>query len=213
MSGALAPFPNAESPAETAAAPRLERQLAILGEIAEIGLDMARALQAQVGEGSVQPASAAVAYGRVARAVRLTIALQTRLIAEANQPAPDQQREERRARVQRIVRRVIGEETDDAMEAAWRRVEAHERLEHDDIYGDVLTRPASEIIAEVCDDLGVSPDWAQLAAEAWAREEIATGAPGRPLAPDDDDDLDDDFDDDGDFDLHDRGDDPHAASP
>lgn len=209
--------------------PRLERQLAILGQLAEIGLTLAQAIERQVGEAGQDAratASAAVAYGRVARAVRLTIALQSRLIADARAPAEadlDRQRAERRTRIARIVGRAVDAELG-PVSAAFRKPEIRERLEHDDIYGDLLARPASEIVAEVCEDLGVSPDWAQLAAEAWALDEIAGGAPGAPLArrprveryvagpPNDnpDDDPHDDFDPDDDFedDLGDEEDDP-----
>jgi hypothetical protein len=238
MSVALAPCPEIALPAEPAeGASRRERQIAVLGEIAEIGLSIAREIEAQLTAREMPPEKAAIAYGRVARAVRLTIALQSRLVAEARDPAPgalDEQRQARRAQVNRIVRRVVGEGTRDVDICVYRWGQARERLEHDDIYGDLLSRPASEIVAAVCQDLGVAPDWARLAKEAWAREEIATGAPGAPLcvtewppwqpAFDDDDDEEADEDDFAAADFADddevyddeadaAGGDPHAASP
>jgi hypothetical protein len=59
--------------------------------------------------------------------------------------------------------------------------ESWERLDQDDIYGDLAAKPVSEIIAMVCKDLGLAPDWATLAEEAWAKEEIDSGAAGSPL--------------------------------
>jgi hypothetical protein len=238
MSVALAPCPEIALPAEPAeGASRRERQIAVLGEIAEIGLSIAREIEAQLTAREMAPEKAAIAYGRVARAVRLTIALQSRLVAEARDLAPGalhEQRQARRAQVNRIVRRVVGEGTRDVDICVYRWGQARERLEHDDIYGDLLSRPASEIVAAVCQDLGVAPDWARLAKEAWAREEIATGAPGAPLcvtewppwqpAFDDDDDEEADEDDFAAADFADddevyddeadaAGGDPHAASP
>jgi hypothetical protein len=219
MSVALASYPNIQPAAEPAEeASRRERQIAVLGEIAEIGLSIAREIEAQLTAREMAPEKAAVAYGRVARAVRLTIALQGRLVAEAREPAPDAARQARRAQVNRIVRRVVGEGTRDVDICVYRWGQARERLEHDDIYGDLLARPASEIVAQVCQDLGVAPNWARLAQEAWARDEIATGAPGSPLSagewplwsPAFDDDDDDDEDGDDDFD---DDDDAYAASP
>jgi hypothetical protein len=61
-------------------------------------------------------------------------------------------------------------------------LEASERLDRDDVYGDLLARPVSELVALICRDLGLDPDWPVLADEAWAREEMADGAPGWPLA-------------------------------
>ena len=40
----------------------------------------------------------------------------------------------------------------------------------------------SEIVARICKDLGLEPDWNKLAEELWAKAEIATGDPGWPLA-------------------------------
>lgn len=188
------------------------RQLAVLGRLAEAGLNIALAVerQAMAAEAAVEgaaaegvasgaaPADVALAYGRVARAVRLTVALQARLvkdlqaldegaarqrIRDAAEAGRDRQTAEaaRKARVERIVERLIRAEASDEAEGDRLADEAFERLEHDDIYGDLSARPVSEIIALVCGDLGLSPDWSRLAEEAWAQEELASGAAGPPL--------------------------------
>jgi hypothetical protein len=140
----------------------------------------------------------ALAYGRASKAVRLTIALQSRLLKELQEidraaasrrygeraeaeRARQVRAAARKARVERIVGRLIVAEVDDQAEVDRLAEEAWDRLDHDDIYGDLLARPVSEIIALVCKDLGLAPDWATLAQEAWAQEEIDGGAAGSPL--------------------------------
>ena len=53
--------------------------------------------------------------------------------------------------------------------------DAAERLERVDIYGDPAFRPISEVLAEICRDLGLKPDWAALSTQPWARKEIELG--------------------------------------
>jgi hypothetical protein len=89
--------------------------------------------------------------------------------------------DQRKARTVRIVERIARRDCDDAEDIERRVGEAAGRLDQDDIYGDVLSRPISELIAMICKDLGLDPDWPQLAREAWAREEISGGAAGSPL--------------------------------
>ncbi len=83
----------------------------------------------------------------------------------------------------RIVKRVA--ESDgclDGFQMSWAAREARERLEHDDIYGEVMSRPVSDLVACICADLGLNPHWAHLAQEAWARDEIDSGEVGEALA-------------------------------
>jgi hypothetical protein len=187
------------APAEVAGEPRalIERQLQLLGRLAEAGLNLALAIETQGKAAAVNstPADvaalgdAALAYARAARAVRLTVALQARLVEAL--PAQDDiaarrragERQRRKARVDRILDRVIQDACSDEAEVDRLANEACERLEHDDFYGDLMDRPVSEIIAMVCKDLGLAPDWARLAEEAWAQDEIRSGAAGgTPLA-------------------------------
>jgi hypothetical protein len=183
----------------------LERQLWILGQLAEGGLEIARAIEREAtGSGSDETAPNPVAahipmaYARVARAVRMTILLQSRLIGElqnveikaaaeslARSPrAIDRPRLEReqKARIGRIVGRIVWADREDAAESDRQERLAVELLDQDELYGDVLSRPVSEIIAHICRDLGLAPDWPQLAEEAWAQAELAGGAVGGPLA-------------------------------
>jgi hypothetical protein len=178
----------------------LEQQLALLGRLAEAGLEIAVALERQAkGETEVDVARGdiALAYARVARAVRLTIALQTKLIADFNAFGMDEVRarsqearcaesdrqdldKTRKVAVKRVMARVICAEAEDQETADRLFKEVGERLNDPTLCGD-LNRPFSEIVAGICRDLGLSPDWAVLSQEAWAREEVQSGRPGAPL--------------------------------
>ena len=175
----------------------IERQLQVLGRLAEAGLNIALAVESQAIAAAEEPeparlASLVLAYGRASRATRLTVTLQARLIKDLqaldevsvrHERAERRKREEaRKARVERIVERVIQAASSDEAEIDRLAGEACERLEHDDFYGDLLDRPVSEIIALVCRDLGLAPDWGRLAEEAWAQDEIRSGVAAAPLA-------------------------------
>ncbi len=180
----------------------LDRQLFIVGELVEGGFEIAQAIRRQASDETapkVVHGDIAAAYACVSKAVRLSLMLQTDMIqnlarmtsvvsnaafsaatnTEAARPRLEAQR---KARAHRVVARIARAERPDA-EAAERLVrEAGERLERGDAFANVLSLPFSEIIALICKDLGLDPDWPALAEEAWAREEIASGAPGRPFA-------------------------------
>jgi hypothetical protein len=198
---AAEPQADAWEAAQAQARVVVERQLQVLGRLAEIGLAIATALEQQVtAKGAAAPAGeAALAYARVSRAVRLTVALQSsvlqdlqaldraagsRLYEQGCKAERDQQRRARahRDRVARVLDRVIEGEAASEAEGERLAAAAYERLEHDDIYGDLATRSVSEIIDLVCRDLGLAPDWVSLAEEAWAKQEIETRTAAAPLA-------------------------------
>ena len=219
-SSSQSPDPAPARVAETARV-LIERQLWVLGRLAEAGLNVALAIERQAlaaaDEGAepsnpapeaggaeagraeagrpeafrVVQGDLALAYGRAARAVRLTLALQAKMITELqalDESEARQQRGERqklaaarKARVERIVERVIKAEFTGEAEIDRLAEAAYERLEDDDVYGALLSRPVSEIIERVCRDLGLAPDWSRLAEEAWAQEEIEAGVAAAPL--------------------------------
>lgn len=87
---------------------------------------------------------------------------------------PEQsKREGRRERVAQIVERMARNdgEPEETVERLYR--EAAERLEDISVYGDPAFRPISELVAEICRDLGLKPDWAVLATHPWAVKELA----------------------------------------
>jgi len=214
----VSPQGDGQAPARTAERARglIERQLWVLGRLGEVGLNVALAIERQAmaaaddGPGAAAPEAVgpehfperlqvvhgdlALAYARVSRAVRLTLALQARLVQDlqaldegearrqAKQRSDRQAREAaRKAQVERIVERVIQAEAADDAEGDRLAKEAYERLDEHDIYGDLLGRPVSEVIARICRDLGLAPDWSRLAEEAWAQQEIDSGVAGAPL--------------------------------
>jgi hypothetical protein len=148
--------------------------------------------------------TAALAFSRVARAMHTTALLQSRLIGDLEQgrgrhearceaeteAGIEAEREKQRTdpawrhkiRVEEIVARVAKPQLGEDEKALDRLMtEVCERLEDDDIYGDVMTRPVGELVALICRDLGLDPDWPTLAQEAWAREEIESGAENSPF--------------------------------
>ena len=45
-----------------------------------------------------------------------------------------------------------------------------------------MSQPVSELVADICHDIGPTPDWKRLAEEAWAQDEIDSGEVGKALA-------------------------------
>ncbi|HUO23017.1 MAG TPA: hypothetical protein VMU59_10925 [Caulobacteraceae bacterium] len=176
--------------------------------------DQALTDQAQAGEGasdgpdpdaaapSTPPPSGrslqslAMAYARAARAVRMTVMLQSRVLRDLeaaerqaglrefdDRARREAARQARKGRVARIVRRVAEACADAEAQgqegARDVNLDGIERLD-EDVFGDVLTRPMGEIVARICDYLGLEPDWSDLAWEAWAEAEAAD--PRSPFA-------------------------------
>jgi hypothetical protein len=207
-----APAPIPSAPSETDSLDGweralLDRQLETLGRLAEMGMALAAAITQRAT--ADEPGSEAdlrhapMDFVRVSRAVRMTFALQSRLIADfkgggagsARAEAPDDGPIEviwrddvadndvvQKRQVRGIVRR-LAEAASLESEAAERLVlEAGERLEDDRIYRDLTQRPLGEIVALICKDLGLEPDWDRLAGEYWAKAEIERPPPGSPYA-------------------------------
>jgi hypothetical protein len=171
------------------ARPLADRQLQMLGRLAEAGLEIAVALEAQAkgGEAVVQ-GDVAMAYSRVARAVRQTIMLQSKLIEALQESETGRagRKAAARASAARIVRGVIEDDRSNDVERAERlTTEAAERLREED-FGDLLARPFAEAVAEICKDLGLSPDWLALAEDCAAAEAALASKPGEaPEEPED----------------------------
>ena len=211
-----------------------ERQLAILSELAEAGLEIALALKTRIVETAAlapDPASASAcadlarAFDRASRAVRMSIALRDRLVKDAApgrqaaRAAADNARTERAGRVRRIVGRITQGVWKDSLMCELLDKQVRERLFDPDISGELLDRPIGALVAQICADLGLGPDWRALAEEAWAQAEITERPTGSPYAawpdlPPDAPDLDDfDPDSDDDFEGDEGWDDPGASEP
>jgi hypothetical protein len=190
---------------------RTERHLRMLEELAEIGMDLARAVRRQALEQAAdEPAGAAdradpierigggdlgLIFSRIARAVRQTVALEARIEeerrareqrAEAEQAQRaaviEQDRKRRRkTQVKRAVEQVIEAEADGG-EVEDLLAYLDERLEDDDVDADLAERPIGESVARICRDLGIPLDWSRWEDEAWAHEERGTIEEGRAIA-------------------------------
>ena len=164
------------------------RQMLMLQELAELGMDLARTVRARaVEQGPSLEAGPdlGLMFSRIARAVRQTLALEAKLYQD-RQARHDKARAERavetrlrgirrKAKAVEIVERVVEREPD-----AERLLDAlDERLEDEDDT-DFADRPLGELVARICRDLGVAPDW-----DLWADEDWAIEARGEPPAPPD----------------------------
>jgi hypothetical protein len=156
-------------------------RLARLDELAEIGMEIARTIGRQVK--AIAPDETPVttealtsleglsrAYGRAARAVRLTLMLHDKVANPAH-------RQETSAHepVTHIIRTFV--DVDHSQGGDGPSAEGRERLDRET--PDSL--PVYEIIAHICQDLGLDAEWSQLATETWSRGEPVSAAPGWPL--------------------------------
>ena len=182
-------FNPASAPPQAAADARalIERQMAVLSRLTEIGMEVAEACgRRAVGEAPAERPVAAsnpspdpgLVFARVARAVRLTIALQSRLmkdLAALDRAAAFAEADRRRGRraylgglVEEAARTLVearrkaegryrGEEDAAEDEIEQMAEAAYERLT-DAEDGDLDGLSFDEAVAAVCRDLGLSPD-------------------------------------------------------
>ena len=181
---------------EAAAIQRAEWRLRMLEEVAEIGMDLMRALkrraEAEVDGGedvAVAKRDPADAFQRLSRAVRLTLALQARTdealraliageVVAARTGSAEAACRAEKARAERheaakdrawgLVDHVIKTESDDENVRDDCREALHERLERDEAYADLADKPLREIVQRLCADLDLTPDWRQWTGEDWA---------------------------------------------
>ena len=193
--------PPCAAPDADCAAPSRERRLKMLDRLAEAGMELVEALAAQ-GKGTgpkVVDGDVGLAFSRAARAVRLAVLLQEQLSEPGEDPeeiARAAEAQSRKAHIHRAVRIVERVAKDHCRKKpgiiAACVYEARERLDDDDIYGLVASRPVGELVALICRDFGLQPNWDALAEEAWAQAEIASGAEGSPFLEDWDEEDDED---------------------
>jgi hypothetical protein len=173
----IAPDPvPADVPAPTDARALIEGQLAMLTRLAQVGMEIVEAVGR---EAKTAPIEAGLAFARVSRAVRMTIALQSRLMKDlAALDRADHMAEKARTTRRRIRLSQLVEDAARAKVAAQREAggrywadedaiedeieqlssEAYERL-IDAEDGDISGRPLGDVAAGICKDLGLSPDW------------------------------------------------------
>ena len=178
----------------------LERQLEMLDRVARAAVNISTAVETEVKaaaeaeDGSHADRLARLdvasrAQERAAHGLRMTLLLQTRVfdalkaLERGKAIALVPLAMERKARVTRIVGRIASEEhPNNVLKLHQLRAETAERLQDDALYGDIMTKPISELIAMICKDLGLDPDWLTLSEQDWAQKEIESGKAGWPLA-------------------------------
>ena len=164
-------------PDETAV--MIRRELEVLGELAELGLRMARTITDQACGEAAGPEPAfqsdlPLAFSRVSRAVRMAVLLQAKLIQDLKGGGKASPEDEDEGPVEWAVRWVDEDTGEPVRERDERREsERRERLERDDIHAAVMGRPTDEVIAEIRQDLGLEGEAPHLPREA---------AGGGPLA-------------------------------
>ena len=190
-----APTDAAPSAAERARS-LIEQQLAMLTRLADMGLNIAARVEQQaLAEADAQPPrNWGIAYARIARSVRMTIALQSKVLKDlaaledeagrrtkAGREEADQALTARKTRVWRIVERVACErfsedesENDRTDDLAGHRYGTYALLDRD-ICGDILERPLGALVETICQGLGLDPDW-----EAQASRERASQSGSSP---------------------------------
>jgi hypothetical protein len=173
-------------PAE--AAERDARALARLDELAAIGMDLARDLRRRAADDDapLDPAEAALAFSRLSRAIRLTIALEQRLAEGASARAEAAQRARvlrdgyeramraagRKDQAQAMVAQALAADGRDAAEVEILLEDLTERLDEDDDALWLDDVPVAVMAAGICRDLGVAFDPA-----VWAGMEDEEEAP------------------------------------
>jgi hypothetical protein len=209
------PMPDDATPAEAPdpAVLRAERRLQLLEELTDIGMNLARALERRVlaaadpaapagpaapdaAEASAGRAPApntpvgdpSVAFARISRAIRLTLALEARTdeqlralragvaadaearrFAERNHASAEAQARSRdhRHTVERLVIEAAEREIEDdaAMCGIFEALE--ERLDDDAVYFHLDRLPLRETVEQLCADLQLTPDWSRWEGEGW----------------------------------------------
>ncbi|MGH8276751.1 MAG: hypothetical protein ACRETH_08645 [Steroidobacteraceae bacterium] len=183
---------------------RAERRLRLLEELAEIGMELARALRpGEAADGAAEAAAGggklgepADAFARVSRAIRLTLALESktdealrdrktgitcRREAERVQVAANDRkaraeaaaadRVARENQVRELVLRVAETEFENKGEFDDLYGALEERLEEDEAYVGCEDWPLRETIERLCKDLELTPDWSRWDGEGWIDDE------------------------------------------
>ncbi len=141
----------------------------VLHELIEIGTDLARALHRQAApESNNQPNSASsaepasdptIAFDRIARTLRRTIAL-ARKLTDPAPPRAAERRADRSNECRLAARKQIIREVEDTIQRRSNGAEAlhaefYERLDDPDLDDDLDQRPVAEIIKDICRDFGI----------------------------------------------------------
>ena len=164
-------------------AERAEWRARTLRHLVAIGMDMARMLQdqardAQGSDPGVIGADLSLRFHRISRSIRMSLALDAKLVSGFQAEMKERKAAvltERKALAKEAVSRLVDRDTPDRD----LHRERSDRIEREDLE-DFSDKPVSEIIAIICADLGITPDWQAWSLEPWALEELRSGVPGSP---------------------------------
>lgn len=174
--------PSPDPQPDDSAEARTARHLRGLAELGEIGLELARLVRRKAVEQAAANPDGAVdeslglVFARIARAVRQTFALEAKLAEDrrtAEAATTARRVERRKTRVRTAVERVLDAEAEES-DAENLFYDLTERLETDYDDADFAGRPIGELVARICRDLGVTPDWSLWQDEDWAIEARGT---------------------------------------
>jgi hypothetical protein len=161
----------------------VKTQMARIERMLGVGDRLLDGIELEVGFGYRVDGVREGAYATVTKAMRYGMALQSRVFAgDICRPAPQRAKRhaERKALVTEAVHEIIAGEGHEG-EAAERLIEALDtRLERE--APEDYDRPIGEMVAIVCQGLGLEPDWELLQDTDWAEDEIKTHPAGSPYA-------------------------------
>jgi hypothetical protein len=75
---------------------------------------------------------------------------------------------------------IAAEVADDSL-AREMRAGLRERLSERDLFGPLMFRPLREVVARICADIGLAPDWSQWTGEGWSADYTPPRGPDWPL--------------------------------
>ncbi|MDR6290186.1 hypothetical protein E9232_002707 [Inquilinus ginsengisoli] len=185
-----------------------QQQIRILGRLAEMAMEQAEAMHAEImdpppakatgatpDQTQARIVAAGIAFPRLSRLVVQIVALQSRIARELYGPqqkaaaaraeaAVQARQQQRRRQVERIVDQAITQvEPEFHGGRKLRDMLAKMLPEIDPVLDpEVLDRPLAETVARLCRQLGIAPDWSRWAEEDWAIAEARDQPPGSPYA-------------------------------
>ena len=135
----------------TAPATRAARHQDVFDDLIDLGHELTRLVVDHAKTGATPPPTAAIAYERVTRSIRLSALLSRKF----DEPVRTTDRVAARKRIIRVVEDTI-QRHDDVHEAQHLQTELHERLDTPDLEDELGDRPVEDIIADIIRDLGLA---------------------------------------------------------
>jgi hypothetical protein len=83
--------------------------------------------------------------------------------------------------VRELVSEAIAAEVADEILANEMLGQVRERLSERDLFGPLMYRPLREVVARICDDIGLAPDWSRWEGDGWTVEYTPPRGPEWPL--------------------------------